>query len=76
MNFVLRLSKIARKHDSIFVTVDIFSKMAHFIPYSLSTNASHMVKLFFKEITRLHGLPTMIVPDRDVKCVSYFWKTL
>jgi len=34
-----------------------------------------MVKLFFKEIVRLHGLPTTIMSDRDVKFVIYFWKT-
>lgn len=34
------------------------------------------MKLFSKEIVKLHGLPVTIVSERDVEFVSYFWKTL
>ena len=58
----------------------MFSKMTHFIPHHNIADACHMAKLFHKDIVCLHGLPSSIESERDVKFIGYFlkafWKLL
>ena len=72
MDFLLGLPKTLRKHESVLVVVDCFSKMAHFLPYSRTTNTSRVAKIFFEGVVKLHGLLKTVVFDRDVKFMSYF----
>ena len=47
------------------VIVDYLSKRAHFIPTTTTFTGKGLANLFIDNIFKLHGLPKVIISDRD-----------
>ena len=74
MDFITDLPA-SEGHTEIWVVIDRFTKMAHFIPLQKEKKkAPDLAKIFVKEIWRLHGVPKSIISDRDTRFTSDFWK--
>jgi hypothetical protein len=76
MDFITRLPKTNKQHDSIMVMVEKLTKFSHFVPVKTTHTAANIVEIFMKEIARLHGIPRTIVSNRDTKFTSNFWRGL
>ena len=74
MDFITDLPA-SEGHTEIWVVIDRFTKMAHFIPLQKERKkAPDLAKIFVKEVWRLHGVPKSIISDRDTRFTSDFWK--
>jgi hypothetical protein len=63
---VIRDLPLSEDCDQLWVIVDRFTKMAHFIPLKKEQKtAEHLVRIFAHEISRFHGILTDIISDRD-----------
>jgi hypothetical protein len=76
MDFITKLPRKIKQHDSIMAVVDKLTKSTHFIPVKLTHKETNIVDIYMREITRLHGIPKKIVFDRDPKFTSNFWRGL
>jgi hypothetical protein len=75
LDFIDGLPK-SHKYDTILVVVDKFTKYGHFIPLSHPYTAMSIAQLYLNSIYKLHGLPQMIISDRDRAFTSAIWQEL
>ena len=71
--FIVGLPRSRGKYDSIWVIVDRLTKAAHFLPVRTAYSAEDYVRLYLKEIVRLHGIPISIITDRGAQFTAKFW---
>jgi hypothetical protein len=64
MDFIVGLPTTQPGYDSIWVIVDHFSKVAHFIPVKIMYKGAKLAELYIATIVCLHGVPKKIVSDR------------
>ena len=78
MDFITKLPKSKRGNDAILVVVDKLSKMIVTVAMKEATseNPEIVAQLFFEQVFRHHGMPNVIISDRDPRFVSLFWKGL
>jgi len=74
MDFITELP-LSENCDQLWVVIDRFTKMAHFLPLPKEKKtAADLAVTFAREIWKYHGLPTDIVSDRDSRFTSEVWK--
>jgi len=76
IDLIRRLPKSKKKNDSIMVVVDKMRKSTHFVLVQSTFKAFQIANIFMQNIFRLHGIPRVIIFDRDIKITSSFWKAL
>jgi hypothetical protein len=64
MYFIIGLPTMQSGYDSIWVIVDRFSMVAHFIPIKITYKGAKLVELYITRIVCLHEVPNKIVFDR------------
>jgi transposase InsO family protein len=76
MIFIIGLPTMQSGYDFIWVIVDHFSKVAHFIPVKTMYKGAKLAELYIARIVCLYGVPKKIVSDRGTQFMSRFWEKL
>jgi hypothetical protein len=76
VDFIVGLPRTQSGYDSIWVTVDRLTKVAHFIPVKTTYSGLQLAELYMLRIVCLHGVRKKIVSDTGTQFTSRFWERL
>jgi len=52
------------------------TKLVHFVPIKTGMFVARLAEIYIEQIVRLHGIPSIIVLDWDLRFTSKFWESL
>ena len=81
MDFITKLPKSRDPvteiiYDAIMVIVDRFTKYLIVVPFKETHTAEQLGHLLLDRLVRDHGVPIMIITNRDKLFMSNYWKTI
>nr|GFB28522.1 putative reverse transcriptase domain-containing protein [Tanacetum cinerariifolium] len=76
MDFVTKLPKSSQGYDTIWVIVVQLTKSAIFTPIREIDSMDKLARIYLKEVVTRHGIPVLIISDRDQRFASNFWRSL
>jgi hypothetical protein len=77
MDFVIDLTKnLNLQYTNILILVCHLTKMAHLVPCHKEITVEETTIFFIDNCYRLHGVPKVIVSDRDPRFVGKFWQSI
>nr|GEZ30823.1 reverse transcriptase domain-containing protein [Tanacetum cinerariifolium] len=69
MDFI-KLPRTGNGHDAIWVIMDRLTKSAYFLPIRKDFKMERLARLYLNEIVVRHGVPILIISDRDIHFTS------
>nr|GFA96254.1 putative reverse transcriptase domain-containing protein [Tanacetum cinerariifolium] len=72
MDFFTKLPKSPQGYNTIWVIIDRLTKSAIFSPMRETDPLEKLAKLYLKEVVARHGIPVLIICDRDLRFASRF----
>nr|GEV23417.1 putative reverse transcriptase domain-containing protein [Tanacetum cinerariifolium] len=75
MDFITKLPKSSQGFDTIWVIVDRLTKSAYFLPIWENDPLDKLARFYLNRIVARHGIPVLIICDRDRRFTSNFWKS-
>ncbi|GJZ78132.1 putative reverse transcriptase domain-containing protein, partial [Tanacetum coccineum] len=75
MDFITKLPRSSQGFDTICVIVDRLTKSAHFLLIRENDPLDKLARLYLNRVVARHGIPALIICDRDGRFTSNFWKS-
>nr|GEW79605.1 putative reverse transcriptase domain-containing protein [Tanacetum cinerariifolium] len=75
MDFITKIPKSSQGFDTIWVIVDRLTKSAYFLPIRENDPLDKLARLDLNKIVARHGIPVLIICDRDGRFTSNIWRS-